>query len=189
MGNSGFQSPKAARGSSLVELAFILPVLLMLALGVIDFARAIQFNNILVAMSREGANLASRSSTTITPQQIIIALNNTANPLVMPTHGMIYITQIKGVTKSGNVYPQVQAQTKATAGDTSLLSQVWNHCGAWNNTTGSCTSIPAANNTATMPMTLSDGDIVYAVETLYNYQVIVNYVMKTGPKLYSLTLL
>jgi hypothetical protein len=38
-------------------------------------------------------------------------------------------------------------------------------------------------------MSLIEGEEVFAMETLYDYDVIVNYVMKTGPKLYSLTVL
>lgn len=196
MENTGLRNPKAARGSSLIELAIILPVLMLLVLGVVDFARAIQFNNILVAMSREGANLASR--TTATPQNIITALNNTAAPLVMSSNGMIYITQIIGTkaistcVSNCTIYAKVQAQTREITGTNSnngLPSQVWNNCITWS--AGKCVTFPSgvANNTASLAMTLSDGETVYAVETRYNYTVIVNYVMKTGPKLYSLTVL
>ena len=208
MDNTGFRNPKAAQGSSLVELAIILPVLLMLALGVVDFARTIQFNNILVAMSREGANLASR--TTASPQQIIIALENTANPLAMPAHGMVYITQITGTHKINScvdasptycncaTYPKVTMQTRAippaTPNDAALLpSQVWPCPTSFSASDGSCNNSSSwsdpAQTTAALPMTLCGGQTIYAVETLYNYQVIVKYVMKTGPKLYSLTAL
>jgi Flp pilus assembly protein TadG len=197
MENTGFRNPRAAQGQSLIELAIILPVLLMLALGVVDYARAIQFNNILVAMSREGANLASR--TTETPQNIIAALNNTAEPLVMATDGRVYITKIMGRKVVPTcidapptfcaTYPQVQAQTRAITGDATLPSRVWACSTSWLGD-GSCNPVPAwVAPTATLPMTLSDGEIVFAVETLYDYTVIVNYVMATGPKLYSLTVL
>lgn len=188
MKNSGFRNPRAARGTSTVELALILPVVLILLLAVVDYARAIQFNNILVAMSREGANLASR--TTATPQNIIRALYNTAAPLVMGTHGMIYITQITG-TKANPVcqsncpiVAKVQAQTRATTGDYTLPSRVW-ACPAFSN--GSCTNL--SNPIATLSMTLKEGDVVYAVETFYDYTPIVTYVMKTDLKLNSLTVL
>jgi Flp pilus assembly protein TadG len=186
MKNSGFRNPRAAQGQSLVELAIILPVLLMLALGVVDFARAIQFNNILVAMSREGANLSARTSEP--PQDIITALVSTAEPLVMNTYGMVYITQIMGTNVNGTVEARVQAQTRAKTGRTSLTSDVWNSCSSWNAGTGSCNTIPAGAK-ATLSMSLIDGEVVYAVEMLYDYDVIVSYVMKTGPKLYSLTVL
>jgi len=192
MENSGFRNPGAARGSSLVELAIILPVLMLLVLGVVDFARAIQFNNILVAMSREGANLASR--TTTPTQDIITALNSTAAPLAMSGNGMIYITQIIGAkvkstcTVSCALYPKVEEQTRAITGDTTLPSRVWACPSTFNSSDGSCPSL-GTSLTATLPVTLLEGERVYAVETLYNYQVIVNYVMKPGQKLYSLTVL
>jgi len=184
-----------SQGQSLIELAILLPLLLMLVFGVIDYARAIQFNNILVAMSREGANLASRTSAL--PQDIIRALNVTAAPLVMNTRGRIFITRIIGKKVVPTcvdspptfctTFPNVESQTRAVSGAAALTSKVW-ACGAGWNGSGNCTFVPA-NASATIPMTLSDGEEVFAVETLYDYNVIVNYVMQTGPKLYSLTVL
>jgi len=184
-----------SQGQSLIELAILLPLLLMLVFGVIDYARAIQFNNILVAMSREGANLASRTSAL--PQDIIRALNVTADPLVMNTRGRIFITRIIGKKVVPTcvdapptfctTFANVESQTRAVSGAAALTSKVW-ACGAGWNGSGNCTFVPA-NASATIPMTLSDGEEVFAVETLYDYNVIVNYVMQTGPKLYSLTVL
>jgi len=182
-------------GQSLIELALLLPLLLMLVFGVIDYARAIQFNNILVAMSREGANLASRTSAL--PQDIIRALNNTAEPLVMSSRGRVFITKIVGrkvvatCVDAPPVYcttfPKVESQTRAVVGAAALVSKVWACAAGWSGS-GTCNSVPA-NATAVIPMTLSDGEEVYAVEALYDYNVIVNYVMQGGPKLYSLTVL
>jgi hypothetical protein len=185
MKNIRSRNKKAAQGQSLIELALLLPPMLILVFGVIDYARAIQFNNILVAMSREGANLAARSS--MTHPGIITALNSTAEPLVMGTDGMVYITQIMGTKVGNNVEARVVKQTRAASGDNDLLSQVW-HCTSWDNGNGNCKD-DLTSAIATLPMTLSDGEEVYAVETLYNYTVIFNYVMKTGPKLYSQTVL
>ena len=88
------------RGVSMIELALVLPVLLILVLGVIDFGRALHYNNVLVNISREGANLASRYGD-IGPQDIIRALENTAEPLDMTTDGMIYITQVTSRADGG----------------------------------------------------------------------------------------
>lgn len=193
--NSGFKIQAASQGQSLIELAILLPLLLMLVLGVVDYARAIQFNNILVAMSREGANLASRTSET--PPNIIRALNNTAEPLVMATRGRVYITKIIGTKVVSTcvdtpptycaTYPKVASQTIAITGAANLPSRVWACAAGWNGS-GVCNSVPS-NASATLPMSLKNGEEVYAVETLYDYNVIVNYVMQTGPKLYSLTVL
>lgn len=186
-----------SQGQSMIELALVLPLLLMLVLGVVDFARAIQFNNILVAMSREGANLASRSSES--PQNIMRALANTAAPLAMASHGRIYITEIIGrkvvptcvdsPPTFCTTFPQVQAQTRSTNGASTLPSRVWNCPNSWLGN-GSCHQVLAwGNTTAAISIPLKDGEIVYAVETIYDYTVLVNYVMDTGPKLYSLTVL
>jgi Flp pilus assembly protein TadG len=186
---------KVSHGQSLIELAVLLPLLLMLVLGVIDYARAIQFNNILVAMSREGANLASRTSAL--PQDIIRALNNTAEPLVMSTRGRVYITQIVGRKVVPTcvdappafcaTFPKVVSQTRAVIGEATLTSKVWSCSAGWNGN-GTCNSVPASA-TAIIPMTLSDGEEVYAVEALYDYNVIISYVMQTAPRLYSMTVL
>ncbi len=50
-------------GQALVEAAIVLPLLVLLVIGVYEFSRSIQANNIVVAMSREAANLASRGRT------------------------------------------------------------------------------------------------------------------------------
>jgi Flp pilus assembly protein TadG len=65
----------------MIELALILPILLLLGFGGTELSHAILYNNMLINMSREGANLASR--TTQSPQFIIDALNHTSAPLKM----------------------------------------------------------------------------------------------------------
>jgi len=111
----------ASAGVSTIELAIILPILLMLVLGAIDFGRAILFNNILINMSREGANLASR--TTQDRPGIILVLNFTSSPLVMNEHGMVYISRVRGVDGGHHtVIPilQTQFRPRTTDGDMSL---------------------------------------------------------------------
>ena len=81
--------PASQNGQSMVELALVVPFLLVLSLGVADVGRALLFNNILTNMSREGANLASRTSQS--PAFIIDTLNETAAPLKMATFILIYV--------------------------------------------------------------------------------------------------
>ncbi len=52
---------KKSAGTAAVEFAFILPLLVLLAIPIFDLARIIQANMILINISREGANLASRT--------------------------------------------------------------------------------------------------------------------------------
>jgi len=52
--------PRLSRGQSLVEFALVLPVLLLLVLGTMDFARLFSTKITLTNAAREGANYLSR---------------------------------------------------------------------------------------------------------------------------------
>ena len=56
------QPPAGERGQSLVEFAIILPLLIVLALGVVEVSWALLDNHVLTALSREGSNLISRNT-------------------------------------------------------------------------------------------------------------------------------
>ena len=45
-------------GQSLVEFAFIIPILLVIMMGILDFARAYNVNQVVTNASREGARVA-----------------------------------------------------------------------------------------------------------------------------------
>lgn len=49
-------------GQSLVELAFVVPILLLLVLGILEVSRLLETQHILSTLTREGANLASRGT-------------------------------------------------------------------------------------------------------------------------------
>ncbi len=180
---------RASAGVSTIELAIILPILLMLVLGVIDFGRAILFNNILINMSREGANLASR--TTQDRPAIILVLNFTSSPLVMNEHGMVYISRVKGVDGGNDtVIPVVQTQfrPRTTDGDMSLGSRLWT-CPSWQSS-GQC-NVPAnpQSRSVALPVPLALGEEVDVVESMYEYLPFTNYVINTPIVLYSSTFL
>lgn len=159
---------RTAAGSAAVEFAFILPLLVLLALPVFDFARVIQANIILINLSREGANLASRSSQT--PQTIMNAIAATAPPLNMGSRGMIYITKVMGNKEGNSIRNVIVQQHKWLAGGTAQDSTLW-PCGGWNGD-GSCYSVPtnpsAAPTANVMTGQLADGEVVYVVEGFYN---------------------
>ncbi len=178
------------RGSSLIELALILPILLTLVMGVIDLGRAIQFSNILANMSREGANLAARSSED--PQYIINALASTAAPLAMTTSGRIFITWVIGTktdptcTSNCTVQTHVTAQSRSASGDATLSSLVYS-CPSWGGS-GAC-SVPSPQPLVSIGMTLKDGEQVRIVETAYHFTPMAGYVMVGTQTLYSKTVL
>lgn len=158
---------RKAAGSAAVEFAFILPLLVLLAIPIFDFARVIQANMILINISREGANLASRSSDT--PQTIMNALAATAPPLAMGSRGMIYITKVMGNKEGGVIRNVIVQQDRWLAGGYAPVSAVWT-CSAWKGD-GGCNSIPAdpasAPTANVMTNQLVDGEVICVVEGFY----------------------
>jgi Flp pilus assembly protein TadG len=141
-------------GQSAVEIALVLPLLVLMALGIYDFSRAIQANNIIVNMSREGANLVSR--TTRDPQDIMNALAFTANPLAINTDGMMYIT--KGKVSGGVVsYPNSPVPWEGNTNRTGLSSYI-----------GTMASTLEGKDSQNRQLT-ADGDF-YVFEVLYRHQ-------------------
>jgi hypothetical protein len=166
----------------MVEFALVLPVLLLLALGVIDFSRALQSNNILVSLSREGANLAAR--TTEPPEYILKTLMDTASPLLMNDEGMMYVTKLVG-REDGRAL--VEAQYRPPAEGHQGLQSRLHACSSW--AKGGVCKVPTPRPVIDLTITLKDGETVYAVESLFEYRLLTRYVIATDPLLYSITIL
>lgn len=183
------------RGVAAIEMALLLPLLVALALPVIDFARNMQAQMILINVSREGANLASRASLTFPMQTIMSSLSSTTPPLDMGANGMILITEIIGNNNcdaNGNSCTGVViAQYRWNGGNyPSPTSQLWN-CGgtgtSWaTDGSGSCSGLPAAGSTSPqvslLQGQLSNGQTAYAVETFY-YQAPLIGALALGPNI------
>lgn len=164
------------RGSAAVEFAVVLPLVLLLALTLVDICRAIQVNLVLINLSREGANVASRGSqlNSVSSQSLMNALAATAPPLRMQTRGKIYISKVIGHMQDGVVRNVILEQYR-WEGNPSFApaSTVW-RCDSW--TSNQCTAIPAnPDNAATaeaMPNLLADGEVIYAVEAFYDFDMV-----------------
>jgi hypothetical protein len=81
----------ANAGQALVELVLVLLILLVLLFGMIDFGRAIMTRQIMVNVSREAANLASRG-TSLT--NTLVAVVNSAKPLALDADGYVIVTAV-----------------------------------------------------------------------------------------------
>jgi len=176
---------KKSDGGALIELAIILPLLLLLVLGVFEYGRAIHAKNIITNMSREGANLASRSKSTA--QQIMDAIALTAQPLDMTANGMIFITEVRGQGAD----PRVTAQHRWTGGSYETSSRAWSGCPNidWS-VDGECTEDfdNLSDNDAEADLNgleVQDGQVVFAVEVFYDYKPIITYVLNHNLNLYS----
>lgn len=171
-------------GQAMIELALTLPFLVMLMMGIVDFSRAIQFDNVLTSMSREGANLASRTAEEPDKMNnIITALTSTAEPLSMSTRGMVYITRIRGRADGSG---EVEGQFRAAAGSRAIASKIWS-CGSWRGD-NSCV-VPSPAPVVRLQMTLRAGETVYVSETAYQYEMLTGFLFGTAPTLHSMTIL
>lgn len=169
---------RAARGIAAIEFAIVLPLLALLLFMLADLSRAIQAKTILLNISREGANLSARATSDLSAssQGIMNALAATTPPLDMKGRGMIYITKIMGYTaKSGLrniVLEQYRWEAGAQASGYLPASQVW-RCGSWSD--GTCSGIARdeyAPTVSLMQNQLADGELIYAVETFYNFDML-----------------
>src|SRR5471030_2500208 len=164
-------------GLAAVELALLLPVMLLLLTGLIDLARGLQADLVLINLSRESANITARNNST-TMQNAMSAVSASAPPLDMNDRGMIYITEVMGVAVG--------------TGST----KVWS-CTSWSSVDGSCLTIPAvaaAPNSTVMNGQLAAGQVVFVSESFYNFSMLFGnfnlggvHLPTLGPDLYSMT--
>lgn len=70
---------KSNKGQALVELAFVLPILLLLIMGIFEFGRIMNAYLILTNASREGARSAAVHYTDAQIQSVIQDLTSTLN--------------------------------------------------------------------------------------------------------------
>jgi Flp pilus assembly protein TadG len=164
-------------GQALVETALVLPLLALLVIGVYEFSHSIQANNTIVNMSREAANLASR--TTASPQNIMDAVGDTAQPLDMAAHGMLYITKVQGVSIRGGTVRTVVVspsdQAKWAKGHYKVPSKIGTPSGK--------------NFIVNIPnLTLQNGEVAYVAEVFYDYQVTFVNEFPWKPALYSMSI-
>lgn len=191
---SRLRVPGNAKGVATVELALVLPLLVVLVLGVYELSQAIAANNVITNMSREGANLASRTGTS--PQEIMKALGETASQIDVHDNGIIYLTRIlqTNISSSGKKGPQVLEQYRW--GGASLAdapeSRVWVCDRANNWVNDQCDIEPdihSATRTADLDMPLNAGEEVVVMEVFYLYQPVLSLFKTASRPLYSRTLL
>lgn len=78
-------------GTALVEFVFVVMILVAMTFGVIDFCRVISTRQVMINLTREGSNLASRSTPITNTVNAIMA---SAAPLKIDTKGRIIVTAV-----------------------------------------------------------------------------------------------
>jgi Flp pilus assembly protein TadG len=137
------------RGQSLAEFSVAAVLLLILIFGLIDFGRAFNTLQMMVALSRQGSNLASRGDTLT---QAVAGVISGEAPLNIGASGEVIITS---VTNESNVYTITGQVTQGALSNSSRIGSG----------VGSTATVPAGASTLLQP-----GQTIYITEIFYQYQ-------------------
>lgn len=103
---------RSRRGQSLVELALLLPFLLWICMGIVDFGRVYYYDNIAINAARSGARVAADSSKT--QDQIRAAVIADANGRISLVNNATYIPITETVPAATPPYRRID--TEVTVG-------------------------------------------------------------------------
>ncbi|WP_295438847.1 TadE family protein [uncultured Thiodictyon sp.] len=102
------REPCGESGIAAVEFVIILPLMLIVLVLIVDFARLFDARFVITNLAREGASLSSRDLKS--PTELITLLQEGAKPLDLLTSGRIYISKITAGATSTNPKPVIASQ-------------------------------------------------------------------------------
>jgi hypothetical protein len=108
-------------GQALVELALTLPVLLVLACGVIDFSRALYCVEVMKNLTGEGSSMASRGTSLLQTAQTVVT--DAGTNLDLNSGGCVIVTAVLNTGNSPNPL-QVSGQSTPQGTCNGISSQV-----------------------------------------------------------------
>jgi Flp pilus assembly protein TadG len=95
-----------ARGQALVEFAFVMPLIVLVALGVIEFGYALLDQHVVTKLTREGSNLISRDTTL--GDAVTAMRSMSTRPVDFNTRSRVIFSVLKKVSTTGAAnYDQV----------------------------------------------------------------------------------
>jgi Flp pilus assembly pilin Flp len=109
-------------GAAALEMAIILPLILIILFGIIDFGRLLSARLVLTNVAREGGSLASRDIQAAS--NLISMLQVAGSPLDLVSAGQIYITQIDAGSSASSPYPTINSASSASGGNLSVQSSI-----------------------------------------------------------------
>jgi len=147
-GSVAAKIPPGETGQAAVEFTFIATTIIVLALALIDFGRLLNYMQVMVDLTRQGSNLASRGTDLPTSAAAVIAGDA---PLNLSTSGEVIITSVATVSKVNTITGQAsQVGISRTS-----------HIGKG---VGNPATVPAASSTI-----LQDGQTMYITEVFYTF--------------------
>ena len=112
------------RGQTLVEMAFVLPIILTVSLGVVEVSYAVLHQHVISRITREGANLISRDVTLLDASNAI--KNMTTTPVDFTNGSQLVLSVLrKGAVVGSTNYDKIvlyQRYSIGTLGTNSTLT-------------------------------------------------------------------
>ncbi len=151
---------RSQSGQALVEFTLVTFIVLFLLFGMIDFCRAISTRQVIINLSREGANLAARgsvaSSTDAAISNAISGVIGEASPLNINSSGQVIIS---AVFNTGNSYVITNQVSEGALNQASKIGVL--------NARGGAVNMPIAANTAgAVPQS---NQTTFVAEIFYNF--------------------
>lgn len=163
---SVYSRRRIERGASALELALLLPILVVLIFGIIDLGRLIHARLVVTNVSREGGSLASRDIQT--GNNLIAMLQSSATPFDLASQGRVYVTKIKGGVSRNAPLPYIDS--RYNGGAYAVSSSIGGNVGQ--TPTGFLQTSPLWNHLVYEPAPQGTSDIaeINVVEVFYHYR-------------------
>jgi len=136
-------------GQAMLEFAIIASLVIIMVFAIIDFGRAFNQMQVMVGLTRQGSNLASRGTSLTDSAKAVVAGDA---PLDLNTNGEVILTSVTN-NASGNIITG-----QVTQGAMSQASKIGQGVGA-------TASLPS--NAIAM---MQPGQTIYITEVFYTYQ-------------------
>jgi Flp pilus assembly protein TadG len=136
-------------GQAAVEFAMVATLVLMLLLAIIDFGRALNYMQVMVGLTRQGSNLASRGTSLAQSAAAVVA---GSAPLNLGNNGEVTVTSVANINNVNTITGQV------SQGGISCTSKIGKGV-------GTRATVPSA--AATM---LQNGQTIFITELCYSYR-------------------
>ena len=115
---------RSARGQSIVEMAIVMPLLLLLSLGVVETAYALLDQHVVTKLAREGSNLISRNTTLEQAANVLTSMQTAPVNFSNGNSAVIFSVLQKGGTTGSSNFGQVILFQRAKFGTLPATSRL-----------------------------------------------------------------
>lgn len=155
-------------GQALLEMALILPMLVIFVLGVVDYSRAIYDREVITNLAGEGSSSASRSGgPTAFPSVVSTVVSDASGDLNMSGLGCVIISSVTVNTPGGS---SAILTGQATSSPCTITGSSKIGCyPAGSGCSSVAATVPAGVQTV---LTANANAVIYVTEVFYKYQAI-----------------